>query len=247
MSPVLLILILLVLVAVTGLGLVVSRRRGSGLEPPSPPPAARPPVAPADAAPVAVPTEPEAVEPEAVEVPERAAERPRFRDRLGRARDALSGYLGAVAGRSSIDTATWEELEEALILADVGMSATTALLDDLRARVRAQGLRTGDELLGALKAELVQRLDGFDRDLHLGGTEGPSVWLFVGVNGVGKTTTIGKLGAREVAAGHRVVMAAGDTFRAAAAEQLGMWAERAGAELVRGDEGVTPAPSSSTG
>ena len=120
------------------------------------------------------------------------------------------------------------------------MAATQDLLEHLRSQVKAQGLGTGDELLTALKAELTGRLDGFDRELHFTEAEGPSVWLFVGVNGVGKTTTIGKLGAREVAVGHRVVMAAGDTFRAAAAEQLGMWAQRAGAELVRGNEGGDP-------
>ena len=148
--------------------------------------------------------------------------------------------MGAIGGRSRIDAETWDELEEALILADVGMAATQDLLEHLRSQVKAQGLGTGEELLGALKAELTSRLGDFDRELHFSEAEGPTVWLFVGVNGVGKTTTIGKLGAREVAAGHRVIMAAGDTFRAAAAEQLGMWAERSGAELVRGNEGGDP-------
>ena len=175
-----------------------------------------------------------------VETEPRVIERPRFRDRLSKARNALSGYVGSIGGRSKIDAETWDELEEALILADVGMNATQELLDHLRSQVKAQGLSTGEELLDALKAELTVRLTGFDRDLHFSAGEGPTVWLFVGVNGVGKTTTIGKLGAREVAAGHRVIMAAGDTFRAAAAEQLGMWAERAGAELVRGNEGGDP-------
>jgi fused signal recognition particle receptor len=175
-----------------------------------------------------------------VEPEPRVIERPRFRDRLSKARNALSGYVGSIGGRSKIDAETWDELEEALILADVGMNATQELLDHLRSQVKAQGLSTGEQLLDALKAELTVRLTGFDRDLHFSAGEGPTVWLFVGVNGVGKTTTIGKLGAREVAAGHRVVMAAGDTFRAAAAEQLGMWAERAGAELVRGNEGGDP-------
>ncbi len=179
----------------------------------------------------------EIVETEAVEV---VAERPRFRDRLGKARAALSGALGTIAGRSKIDAETWDELEEALILADVGVASTQELLDHLRDRVKADGLSNGEELLGALKAEMTDRLSGFDRDLKMSTDAGPSVWLFVGVNGVGKTTTIGKLGVREVREGHTVLMAAGDTFRAAAAEQLGMWAERAGAELVRGNEGGDP-------
>ena len=186
---------------------------------------------------VEVVDEVEIVETEAVEV---VAERPRFRDRLGKARAALSGALGTIAGRSKIDAETWDDLEEALILADVGVASTQELLDHLRDRVKADGLSNGEELLGALKAEMADRLSGFDRDLKISTDAGPSVWLFVGVNGVGKTTTIGKLGVREVREGHTVLMAAGDTFRAAAAEQLGMWAERAGAELVRGNEGGDP-------
>jgi fused signal recognition particle receptor len=265
MSQVLIIALVLVVLLGTGLGLVVSRRRGrSGiLEPPSPAPVrparttlVEPEVLPVsepvrgddETAEPAVQPEPEAepeAEPEPAPEPEpepepRIVEKPRFRDRLSKARNALSGYMGAIGGRSKIDAETWDELEEALILADVGMNATQELLTHLRAQVKAQGLSTGEELLTALKSELTARLADFDRELHFSDAEGPTVWLFVGVNGVGKTTTIGKLGAREVAAGHRVIMAAGDTFRAAAAEQLGMWADRAGAELVRGNEGGDP-------
>jgi fused signal recognition particle receptor len=182
---------------------------------------------------------------DAVEEPapvvEEAPVKPRFRDRLSRARSKLSGMVGALSGRAKIDEEAWDEIEEALIGADVGMEATQDLLTHLRAQVKEQGLENGDQLLEALKAELKARLHagGHDLDLHVGESK-PSVWLFVGVNGVGKTTTIGKLGKREVNAGRVVVMAAGDTFRAAAAEQLGMWAERAGAELVRGNEGGDP-------
>ncbi len=127
--------------------------------------------------------------------------------------------MGSVLSRGKIDQETWDELEEALIRADVGVQATTDLLDALRAKVAADGLTEGEQLLDALKVELKSRLSGFDRELHFA-AEAPSVWLFVGVNGVGKTTTIGKLGKAEIAAGHQVVMAAGDTFRAAAGEQL---------------------------
>jgi fused signal recognition particle receptor len=179
--------------------------------------------------------EPPTVVEEPVEVPVR----PRFRDRLSKARSRLAGMVGFLAGRTKIDEETWDEIEEALIGADVGIDATQDLLDHLRAQVKEQGLQTGDELLAALKGELKARLAWDDLSLHLA-ESAPSVWLFVGVNGVGKTTTIGKLGNREVREGHKVVMAAGDTFRAAAAEQLGMWAERAGAELVRGAEGGDP-------
>ncbi len=147
--------------------------------------------------------------------------------------------MGSIRSRSGIDAETWDELEEALILADVGIGPTTALLDSLRTRVKAEGLTSSDQLVDALKVELKARLSGFDRALHFA-EAAPSVWLFVGVNGVGKTTTVGKLGQAEMAVGHKVVMAAGDTFRAAAGEQLGMWAERTGADFVRGDDGGDP-------
>jgi len=169
-------------------------------------------------------------------------ERPRFRDRLGKARAALTGALVGVRGRTGIDDDTWDELEEALLRADVGVGVTDSLLDDLKGRVRAKEITEPDQLLEQLKLDMKHQLAGLDRDLHLPpGPEGsPNVWLFVGVNGVGKTTTIGKVGAQQVADGQRVVMAAGDTFRAAAAEQLGTWAERAGADFVRGNEGGDP-------
>jgi fused signal recognition particle receptor len=178
-------------------------------------------------------------EPPVVEPPVEAPARPRLRDRLTKARSRLSGMVGALAGRSRIDADTWDEIEEALIGADLGVEATGELLDHLRATVSEQRLETGDELLEALKADLKARLAGQDLSLRYA-EQSPSVWLFVGVNGVGKTTTIGKLGKREVDGGRRVVMAAGDTFRAAAAEQLSLWADRAGAELVRGSEGGDP-------
>jgi fused signal recognition particle receptor len=161
-----------------------------------------------------------------------------MRDRLGRARSLFAGYLSAVRSRDRIDEGTWDELEEALILADVGAPLTSRILDDLRGRVKQERLSHPDELVNALKTELTTILDG-DRELHLV-PEATNVWLFVGVNGVGKTTTIGKLGMREVRDGHRVVMAAGDTFRAAAGDQLELWASRVGASIVRGNEGGDP-------
>ncbi|HET9690310.1 MAG TPA: signal recognition particle-docking protein FtsY [Acidimicrobiales bacterium] len=165
-------------------------------------------------------------------------ERPRFRDRLGKARGLFAGYLGGIRSRGRIDAATWDELEEALILADVGVEVATRMLDDLRARVKKEGITSPDALVEALKADMVAMLAG-DRSLKIepGAT---NVWLFVGVNGVGKTTTIGKVGLRERAAGHSVVMAAGDTFRAAAADQLAMWAGRVDASVIRGNEGGDP-------
>ena len=105
--------------------------------------------------------------------------------------------------------------------------------------MKSEGIKDSTELLEALKADLKKKLVSADRSLHFEPGR-PNVWLFVGVNGVGKTTTIGKIGRREVRDGRTVIMAAGDTFRAAAAEQLGMWAERTGAQLVRGAEGGDP-------
>jgi fused signal recognition particle receptor len=170
------------------------------------------------------------------------AEPPRFRDRIGKARAALTGVFTGVRARGGITTDTWDDLEEALLKADVGVRVTDELLDGLRARVKAKEIVDADQLLDALQAEMTGRLHGADRELRFepGEAGSPNVWLFVGVNGVGKTTTIGKVGAQQIGAGRTVLMAAGDTFRAAAAEQLGTWAERSGAELVRGAEGGDP-------
>ena len=115
---------------------------------------------------------------------------------------------------------------------------TTQILDDLRGQVKQEGINSSEDLVAALKAELVGTLAG-DRELHLQ-PDVTNVWLFVGVNGVGKTTTIGKIGMRQAGQGHRVVMAAGDTFRAAAADQLEVWADRVGASIIRGNEGGDP-------
>lgn len=179
--------------------------------------------------------------PETVEVEEldelELDRRPTFRERLGKARDALTGYFGSVFSRG-VDDDTWEELEEALIRADVGVATTMELLDELRDEVKAEGITEGPVLLEHVKAKLKGRLAGQDLTLSAAGT--PAVWLFVGVNGVGKTTTIGKLARREVTDGKTIVLAAGDTFRAAAGEQLEMWANRASAEIVRGADGADP-------
>jgi fused signal recognition particle receptor len=196
------------------------------------------PEAPSEPQPEVAPEPEGAVEPEPEPVPEVEA-RPRFRDRLGKARALLAGYMGSVLSRSTIDDDTWDELEEALIRADVGVATTGALLDDLRRRVKNEGIVTPEALLEALKEDLKKSLASADRGLRFE-PGAPNVWLFTGVNGVGKTTTIGKIGLRESAGGRTVVMAAGDTFRAAAAEQLGLWAQRVGADLVRGSEGGDP-------
>ncbi len=164
-------------------------------------------------------------------------EKPRLRDRLGRARAAMAGAVGGIRSRS-IDNDTWDELEEALIRSDLGVTTTMAVLDDLRAAAKADKIKTADDLLTSLKDDLKRRLEG-DRVLKKA-ESGPTVWLLVGVNGVGKTTTIGKLARREVAEGNKVILAAGDTFRAAAGDQLALWAERTGSEIIRGAEGADP-------
>jgi fused signal recognition particle receptor len=170
-----------------------------------------------------------------------SAEPVSFRQRMAKARSALAGTLTGIRGKHGINDSTWDDLEEALLRADVGVKVTGELLTGLRARVKAKEISEPDQLLAALQAEMTSRLTGVDRTLRFDGDgDGPDVWLFVGVNGVGKTTTIGKVGAQQQAHGRTVLMAAGDTFRAAAAEQLGTWAERSGAELVRGAEGSDP-------
>jgi fused signal recognition particle receptor len=248
--PELLIAILVVaVIVVAATAVVVRRRREPELEPPATPSVPRGSTATAVAEPqvdvaVEVPDtvpegilleEPPIVEPPVVEAP------PRLRDRLGKARTAFAGYLGSVLGRSGIDDQTWDDLEEALIRADVGVAATMDLLDHLRERVSAEKLETPEQLLEALKVEMKQRVGAFDRSLSRHTDEGRTpVWLIVGVNGAGKTTTIGKLASREAAEGRSVLVAAGDTFRAAAAEQLHTWAERTGADYVRGAEGSDP-------
>ncbi|MYD08068.1 MAG: signal recognition particle-docking protein FtsY [Acidimicrobiaceae bacterium] len=176
---------------------------------------------------------------------ETAGPAPKFRDRLGTARSALGGYLGSVFGRGAINEQTWNDLEDALIRADVGVSTAAEIISVVRAKAADEGFDDASQLADLVKAEIVSRLDGFDRSLSLDvaaaqGESGPAVWLFVGVNGVGKTTTIGKLAQRQSVAGRSVVLAAGDTFRAAAVEQLAVWSERSNVEIVRGFKGADP-------
>ncbi|MFV0523657.1 MAG: signal recognition particle-docking protein FtsY [Acidimicrobiales bacterium] len=171
--------------------------------------------------------------------------RPSFRERLSKARSAFTGYLGGLVGLSQVGEDEWEELEEALIRADVGVSTSMQLIEDVRQEAKSAGVDSGEQILDLLKARMHRSLEGKDRSLNLARAPeladgAVNVWLFVGVNGVGKTTTIGKVGRRLVADGHEPLMAAGDTFRAAAAEQLTTWAERAGAQIVRGNEGSDP-------
>ena len=165
-----------------------------------------------------------------------------LQERLGRARGLLSGYLDGIRARRSVDDATFELLEEAMIRADVGVATTTDVLAALRSKVASGEIPPGDPeaLLEALQDDLRAFFAGDDATLDVGSGDGPVVWLFVGVNGVGKTTTIGKLALREAGSGRSVVLAAGDTFRAAAGEQLDVWAERSGSRIVQGSDGADP-------
>jgi len=247
-------LILIAAVLVFGIGTVLwNRRRGAVPQAPAarplPPqpkkPAPLTPSAPAAPKPEAAPVEadlPEAVEVDTVEETVEEYVRPSFRSRMSKARSTFTGALLGIAGRKGITPETWEDLEEALLRADVGVRVTDELLGGLRARVKSKEITEPDHLLAALQTEMISRLDHSDRGLHLepGDPDSPNVWLFVGVNGVGKTTTIGKVSALQAQSGVSVLMAAGDTFRAAAAEQLTTWAERSGAEIVRGNEGGDP-------
>jgi fused signal recognition particle receptor len=243
MEVILVLLVFAVLLLIGSVAAIaVNRRRTRGVELEPPPAQRRPPVprpvqppTPAVEAPVDVEA------PVVIEEPAPAppAERPRFRDRLGKARSLLSGYVGSILSRSDIDDDTWDELEEALVRADVGIGATQAILDDLRTRVKAEGITSSQQLLDALKDDLKKQLTQADPSLRYEPGE-PNVWLFVGVNGVGKTTTIGKVALQQQQGGRSVVLAAGDTFRAAAGEQLELWAQRVGADIVRGAEGADP-------
>ena len=163
-----------------------------------------------------------------------------MRNRLARARGVFSDAIGSVLGRSVIDDSVWEELEDALLIADVGIGVATSLLDPLRERVDKGDIDSPDALIAALRESMVAQLAEANREPSLRSDEGTSIWLFVGVNGAGKTTTIGKLASRQIASGSTVLLSAGDTFRAAAADQLQTWAERAGAEIVRGADGADP-------
>jgi fused signal recognition particle receptor len=199
----------------------------------------------------AEPVAPPAGRPEPAPVPEVAVETPeptagrlvRLRARLARSQGLLGKGLLGLLSRDRLDEEAWEEIEESLITADVGMAATTEIVGRLRERVRVLGTRTAGELRALLAEELVAALDpGMDRTLAATPTDGkPAVLLVVGVNGSGKTTTCGKIARVLVADGHSVVLGAADTFRAAAADQLATWAGRVGAEVVRGREGGDPA------
>lgn len=198
-----------------------------------------------DEEPVAV-EEPETL---ALDVPESLPSRmERLRGRLARS-GSLGKALLSVLSRGELSAADWEELEDTLLMADLGLEATEELMEALRTRVKVSGTQNSEEVRGYLREELLALVGpDMDRSLNLerhpleDGTNAPATVLMVGVNGTGKTTTVGKLARILVAEGHSVLLGAADTFRAAAAEQLGTWGERVGVDVIRSDrEGADPA------
>jgi fused signal recognition particle receptor len=164
----------------------------------------------------------------------------RLKERLGRSTARLSDELRGLFRGRRIDAELLDDLETRLISADVGAEATQTILEDLRARVARRELGDVDALLDALRDDLTKILKPCEQPLVVDRAHKPYVVMVVGVNGSGKTTSIGKLSARLAADGHKVLLAAGDTFRAAAAEQLEIWAQRSGALIVQQQAGTDP-------
>ncbi|MBV8246420.1 MAG: signal recognition particle-docking protein FtsY [Candidatus Eremiobacteraeota bacterium] len=162
----------------------------------------------------------------------------RLRAAFGRSRESLAAVENLGRARKPIDAAFWEELEELLLVADFGVPTTAKIIAGLKTVQRQELWRTSDQAIARFRKDVERFLTVPGADLDL--SRKPSVWLVVGVNGSGKTTTIGKLAARLRDQGKRVLLVAADTFRAAAAEQLAVWADRSGAGLVRGAEGADP-------
>ena len=167
----------------------------------------------------------------------------RLRGRLAKSQSAFGRSMLGLLGGGDLDEASWEEVEDTLLIADLGPVATTAITTHLREKLANANVRSEAEVRAVLREVLIDQLNpGMDRSIKaLPHAEKPSVLLVVGVNGTGKTTTVGKLARVLVADGRRVVLGAADTFRAAAADQLQSWASRVGAEVVRGAEGADPA------
>lgn len=229
-------LALAVLTVIFGIGVVVfSRRRSTSVD-----------AAPNDV--VKVATEPHDIATPDVAVPvvaplatETVNVTASVRDRLGKVRSSFAGALTSALTRTAITQETWDELEEALLRADLGVATTTRVLSPLRDLVKAKKIVNPSDLRLALQTEMTAQISNTARELNFDSSlNAPNVWLVVGVNGAGKTTTIGKLAAQQRKLGRTVLMAAGDTFRAAAGDQLETWAQRSGAEIVRGSEGSDP-------
>ncbi len=250
MEYVILIIVLAVLaVAIGGLVLFMRPRRRRGtIAPPGQPPTAPPSApggqaggtsaqAPAEAAPE-TPAPATAVL-DLERPPPSAGRLVRLRARLARSQSSVGSALLGLLSRDRLDDDTWDEIEEVLITADVGVTPARQMVDDLRTKVKVLGTRGPEEVKALLRSELLDQLrvsEHDDRSLHTAPHNGlPAVLLMVGVNGTGKTTTCGKLARALIGDGQTVLLGAADTFRAAAADQLQTWGERVGAETVRAD------------
>ena len=159
-------------------------------------------------------------------------------NRIGKARTSFTGSLSNFRSRNETDVVIWEDLEEALLLADVGVATTERIINEVRQLAKEEKVNDPEGILEILQRKMIESLESSNRELNQNSS--PSVWLFVGVNGVGKTTTIGKLASQRNAMGQKIVLAAGDTFRAAAVEQLKQWAELSESTVVSGSEGADP-------
>ena len=257
-------LILIIVLAVVFVAVVVEvgwltlvrprrRRRGEPIEVVTPPEAPgqdelRTPGGEADAAVVAppaparVPAQPAA--PEIEKPPPSAGRLVRLRDRLSRSQSSMGSVLLGLLSRDRLDDDTWDEIEEVLITADVGVAPARQIVDELRTKVKVLGVRDVDQVRDLLRTELINQIGpdlsrSLNEEKHSGA---PAVMMMVGVNGTGKTTTAGKLARVLVGDGKTVLLGAADTFRAAAADQLQTWGGRVGAQTVRADkEGADPA------
>ena len=246
MEYVILIIVIAVLAVVAGGWLLFVRpRRGRISAPSGPPPS--PPTTPS--APAAEESgeagKPQATAPviEVERPPPSAGRMVRLRARLARSQGSVGSALLNLLSRERLDDETWDEMEEVLITADVGVVPARLMVDDLKTKVKVLGVRGPQEVRGLLRDELLTQLGDEDRTLRTAPHNGtPAVVLMVGVNGTGKTTTCGKLARALIGDGETVLLGAADTFRAAAADQLQTWGERVGAKTVRADrEGADPA------
>jgi fused signal recognition particle receptor len=206
----------------------------------APPTAPEKPLAPEVPA-AQTPAAPEATDIEAISPPEGRLER--LRGRLARSQNALGRSVLGLIGGGDLDEESWQDVEDTLLVADLGPVVTESVISELRSRLASAAVRTEADAKAVLRDVLIKELQpGMDRSIRaLPHEDHPAVLLVVGVNGTGKTTTVGKLARVLVADGRRVVLGAADTFRAAAADQLQTWASRVGAEVVRGPEGADPA------
>ena len=159
-------------------------------------------------------------------------------NRIGKTRTSFTGSLSKFRSRNETDEVIWEDLEEALLLADVGVATTERIINEVRQLAKEEKVNDPESILEILQQQMIESLESSNRELNQNSS--PSIWLFVGVNGVGKTTTIGKLASQRNAMGQKIVLAAGDTFRAAAVEQLKQWAELSESTVVSGSEGADP-------